>query len=117
MTYKLIMSYTSRSLPYIEAMRRVKTLRGRKQLFSNLPKFVVDDMAIVLYNIILGNAKISPNYKNRLSRIRQQLYKIIRARGKNDRRRELYKQSGTGIFTILLPALASVISSFVAKHV
>ena len=104
-------------MPYLEVMRRVKTLRGRKQLFSNLPKFVVDDMAVVLYNIILGNEKISPAYKNSLSKIRQQLYKIIRARGKNGRKLELYKQSGTGIFTILLPALASLISSLVAKHV
>ena len=111
------MSHTKRTLPYIQAMSRVKSLHGRKQLFSNLPKFVVDDIAVVLYNIILGNAKISPKYKNRLSKIRQQLYKIIRARGKTGRRLELYKQSGTGIFTILLPALASVISSIVAKHV
>jgi len=111
------MSHTKRTLPYIEVMRNVKSLHARKQLFNNLPKFVIDDIAIVLYNIILGNTKIPSKYKAGLSKIRQQLYKIIRAPGKHGRRRELYKQSGTGIFTIMLPALASAISSLIASHV
>ena len=111
------MSHTKRTLPYLQVMRHVKTLRARRELFQNLPKFVADDIAAVLYNIILGNAKISPSYKKRLSKIRQQLYKIIRAPGKNARRQVLYKQSATGLFTILLPALASVISSIVASNV
>ena len=111
------MSHTQRTLPYIRALLRVKSAGVRSQLLHKLPPFVVDDIAAVIYNIVLGNVKISRKYKSQLSRIRHSLYNIIRAPGKAARRKSMYKQSGTGVFIILLPALASVISSIVANHV
>ena len=107
------MAHIQRTLPYVEALRRVKNPKVRQTLFKSLPKFVADDIAEIIYNIIIGSARISPNYKKRLSRVRHQLYTLIKTPNKVERRKTLYKQSGGCIFTILLPALATVISSIV----
>ena len=65
---------------------------------------------------MIGNAHISPNDKKRLGQVRHQLYGMIRATSKGKRRKILYKQSGGGIFAVLLPAIASVISSIIASR-
>jgi hypothetical protein len=110
------MSHIKRSMPFIEAMKRVKSPKARQELFKHLPTFVVDDIAEIIYNILIGNAHISPNYKKRLGQVRHQLYGMIRATSKGKRRKILYKQSGGGIFTVLLPAIASVIASIIASR-
>ena len=109
-----IMAHVQRTLPYVKALRRIQSPKQRQTLFKNMPKFVVDDIAEIIYNIIIGSAHISPKYKQRLGKVRHQLYKIIKSPTTTDRRTALYKQSGGGIFTILLPALATVISSIIA---
>jgi len=87
-------------------------------MFSHLPKFVADDIAEILYNIIMGNAEISKHHRQKLSKIKNELYRIIRAKSKQTRRKELYKQSGGAAFLpILLPAIATVVSSLISKYV
>lgn len=109
------MAQFKRTLPYVYALNRIPSHRHRQSMFSHLPGFVADDIAEILYNIVMGNVHISKNYKNQLSKIRHELYKVIRAKSKKTRQNELYKQSGKGfIFPILLPAIASVIGSLIS---
>lgn len=107
-----------KTLPYVYALNRIPSHRHRQSMFAHLPKFVADDIAEILYNIVLGNVGISKNYKAELSKIRHQLYKIIKIKNKKARRIELYKQSGNGVvFPLLLPVIGSVISSLIGKYV
>ena len=111
----LVMLHVKRTLPFVQAMSRIPTHRHRQSMLSHLPKFVVDDIAEIIYNIVIGNASISSQYRTRLARVKQQLYRIINQKDRTRRRQEIYKQSGTGVFTILLPAIASVISAIVGN--
>lgn len=109
------MSHIKRSLPYLQAIKSVRSVAKRKQLLHHFPRFVVDDIAEIIYNIIVGNVHVSPTHKRRLSKIKRYLYDIIRSRNKRVRRVKIYKQSGTGIFTIILPALAAAVSALVSN--
>lgn len=111
------MSHIARSLPYLTALKATGGGKRSKLLTQYLPKFVIDDIAEVIYNILIGHAKVSAKYKQRLSRVRHRLYDIIRSPNKNVRRQKIYKQSGTGVFSLLIPILTSVVASLVGRNV
>lgn len=111
------MAKYQRTLPYINALNRIPSHRHRQSMFSHLPTFVADDVAEIIYNIVMGNAHISKNYKTQLSKIKRELYKIVKAKSRKARRTVIYKQSGGAAFLpILLPAIATVIGSLITKY-
>lgn len=111
------MSKYQRTLPYIHALNRIPSPRHRQSMFSHLPAFVADDIAEIIYNIVMGNAHISKNYKSQLSKIKHDLYRIVKAKSRKARRTAIYKQSGGAAFLpLLLPAIATVIGSLVSKY-
>ena len=49
----------NRSMPYFTAL--VKTLKDKRMnVLQSFPKFVVDDLIEIIYNVVLGNVDIGP---------------------------------------------------------
>ena len=112
------MDRVKRSLVYIKLLQRFKKKKEMTKLLKNFPEHVPDDIAEVIYNILLGNVSITQKDMVKLRKKRESLITIINSRKKKPKlRKEVYKQSGKGLFTILLPILASVIGGVVSNAV
>lgn len=115
-----------RSLDYVKVLRRAirdkRRLRKKnirvETLLPTFPPYVADDIAEIIYNILLGNVSISASQMARLRRNRAGLISIARDwKKKKSLRRTIYKQSGKGLFAVLIPILASVIGSVVSNAI
>ena len=109
-----------RSLPYIQALLKVKENKERTLLFKKCPDFVASDMVEVLYNILLKNCDISCKHKHVLMKNKCHLASLVHtAKKKRGRRNKakymknvMYKQKG-GFLGALLPIISTVLGGLV----
>jgi hypothetical protein len=100
----------NRTLPYLNLLIEAPNERRQRSLVKGFPKYVIDDIAEIILNILKGNAKLTPSQLKRVLQQRTKLlnlYKIIRQKKK--RSEFIYKQGG-GFLPMLLPILASIAS-------
>ena len=100
------MKYT-RTVPYLKLLTTTPPSK-RKHILNVFPRFAVDDMSEVLYNIVRGNTHITPKEKKLLFRHKTKLLKLVRAKNKSQRRHII--QSG-GLAPFVAPLIASAVSS------
>jgi len=108
------MNKLRRSNSFIKVLQKAKT-RQRTGLLKKFPKFVVNDIAEIIHNILLGNVKISNKQRTRLKQNRAKLMDIMKASHRL-RPALIYKETGGSLFTMLLPLIASVISSIISSR-
>ena len=91
-------------MPYFTAL--VKTLKDKRMnVLQSFPKFVVDDLIEIIYNVVLGNVDIGPS-KTKLKRHQKALIDLVNVKGKKNRRKLIFNQKG-GFLGALLPLLLS----------
>lgn len=102
----------SRSIPYLNVL--LKTQNQRKKLLKSFPKFVIDDILEIIYNVVVGNVKISKRRKSTLRRYKNTLENIVRTKSKKLREKIIYRQTG-GFIGMLIPVIASVATSLISS--
>ena len=93
-------SRLQRSLPFLKVLLNSPTNR-RRAILQKFPRFVIDDIAEILYNIVVGNVKLRRKFRWAIQRYKKPLLKLVQvARNKKLRRNLLnYKQQqGGGIW-------------------
>ena len=96
-----------RSFPYFQALLGAK---NKNKTLKAFPSFVVDDIVEILYNVTLGNAKLSSKQKQTCFKFRTPLTKLVNAKSKLGRRKIVYNQKG-GFLPALLPLIPSIIGA------
>ncbi len=98
----------ARSIPYFNAIMKAPSGK-RVRILQSFPTFVVDDLVEILYNVVIGNVKLSTKSKRIALKYRKQFEDITRvARNQSKRRALLYKQKG-GFLGAIIPVLASIV--------
>jgi len=97
----------NRSIPFFNALLKAPVNR-RNHILQAFPKFVVDDLVEVLYNVVLGRINIGSR-KQHLNKHRKTLLNIVNTNNKNTRRNIIYRQKGQ-FLTSLIPIVLSLIS-------
>ena len=113
-------SRLQRSLPFLKVLLNSPTNR-RKSILQKFPRFVIDDNAEILYNIVLGNVKLRGKFRAVIQQYKHPLLKLVQvARNKKLRRQLLnYKQQrGGGILAtsaLLLPLIISLVGKIIGR--
>ena len=107
------MEHLVRSDPYFQILKR-SNKKQRRQLMKQFPAYVSHDVAEIVFNLLRGVVPITPRKKSQLNGVKCQLFDLVNTKDKKKRQKMLYNQSGTGVFSILLPILVSVIGGLVS---
>ena len=113
-------SRLQRSLPFLKVLLN-SPINSRRAILQKFPRFVIDDIAEILYNIVLGNVKLRGKLRVVIHKYKIPLLKLVQvARNKKLRRQLLnYKQQqGGGIFAtsaILLPLIISLVGKIIGR--
>jgi ribosomal protein S18 len=104
-----------RSLPFIQALVKIRYNKDRLAVLKKFPSFVIKDIIEILYNVISKNCKISPRHVNLLRKHQKSVTQLIdnAKRRKLNNNMVLYKQKG-GFLGAILPILASVLGTLFA---
>jgi hypothetical protein len=79
-----------------------------------MPKQVQNDLIEIMNNVTLGKAPIHPQLKKRLHRHSKPLIQLTRIKGRPNRRKFVYNQSG-GFVGALVPVLASLVGGIIGN--
>ena len=79
-------------------------------MLQSFPKYVLDDIIEILYNIVNGNVKISKKSHDILRRRKGILLSITGAKSPKARRDLVYKQNG-GFLGMVLPIITGLLAS------
>ena len=99
------------SLPYFNALLKAPNVR-RMEILQSFPKFVVNDLIEVIYNVVLGNVDIGKR-KTKLKKHRKVLLELVSVKGKKNRRNLVFSQKG-GFLGALIPIALSIIGKTMA---
>lgn len=108
------MKPSKRSLPFIHALINVKQNKNKLALLRKFPRFVLDDILEILYNVVNQNCRITGKHVHILRKHKSSVSNLLNSALKKrvkSRHRVLYKQKG-GFLATLLPIIASVLGSF-----
>ena len=101
-----------RTLPYLRLLI-VAPPKSRCKMLKSYPSFVVDDMAEILYTILITLR--NPNYLSFIKRRKRLMTEIFKvARNPKQRKQIILNQKG-GFIGAVLPILASVIGGLVGS--
>lgn len=104
----------SRSLPYIKILLKSKV--NKSDLLQRFPDYVADDIAEILFNIVMGNVKTSKTLVKRLKRYKRPLLKLVNIHDRKKRRKYVYKQKG-GFLASVLPVAISLIGGIIGNAI
>lgn len=104
-----------RSLPYIKVLILSKANVDKKKVLHNFPPYVINDIVEILFNIIMGNIKITAKDQKSLKPYKKPLLKLVNT-PKRSRKAFVYKQKG-GFIGAVLPIIASLIGGLVSNVV
>lgn len=99
-----------RSLPYFSALLKANS-NMRMSILQSFPKFVVDDIIEVMYNVVLGKVKIGSRALN-LKRHKKALVEMVNETSKKGRRNIIFNQKG-GFLGALLPLVMGLVGPLI----
>ena len=101
-----------RTIPYLSVLVNTPKPRTQNKLLKSFPDYVLDDIAEVLYNLMLNNVRIG-NKKQResLTKHKHQLTFLYNNLKKKQKRRKILRNQKGGFLAAVLPAVASVLPS------
>ena len=97
-----------KSVPYIDTLL-IAPPSSRVHLLRSFPAYVIDDIVEILYNVVMNNVNVHSSHISKLSRHKNALNTLIRARRKHTRQKVMYKQNG-GFLGAVIPIIAGVVS-------
>jgi len=106
-----------KSLPLLKVVSKL-TKENRKKILSQLggEDVVYNALREIAHNTIKGNIKLNNIQKSKLKPYSRTLKELCSTKSCKNKRKKLVVQSG-GFLPILIPAVASIISSLVARNV
>ena len=101
------MNRFQRSIPYFQILCQTNR---RKLYLKDCPKFVIDDICKILYNILQGNAEIDKKQVKQINKVKHKLKQFMRKR-KHPSRRKFIKNQNGGFLGAIIPIIASAIGA------
>ena len=99
-----------RTLPFLKILAKSKPRVNKIELLRRFPDYVTNDIIEMLYNILVGNVRISSKQKSMLSKHRKAMHNFANLNSLSGRRQFIYKQKG-GFITTILPMIISALGS------
>lgn len=87
----------------------------RKAILKNAPKHVIDALSEICLNTVVGNVKISPKIKAKLSKYRKVLRDLSDKRTTLAKKRKLLVQKGGFLGIILSTLLSGLVGSLLNR--
>ncbi len=96
-----------RSVPYFRSL--IKSSK-RMQFLKECPRFVIDDICEILYNVLKGNVTVSQKFGQVVQKHNKKMGDFIGLKKHSARKTFLRKQHG-GFLGALIPLIAGVIGA------
>jgi hypothetical protein len=91
------------------------TSSKRKKYLENADDELIKLIIECCYNTLNGTLKFSPTKKEKIRKHRNLIRKIAKAGHNLKQKKKILIQSGKGVFSILLPAIISIVSALISK--
>ena len=105
----------SRTLPFLKILQKSKPRVNKVEILRKFPGYVINDMAELLHNILIGNVSIKPKEKKSLIKYRRAMHDFSNLPSLKRRRQFIYKQKG-GFLGVILPLIVSALSQLFQKN-
>lgn len=105
-----------KALPILKYVSNVKSGLKRKRILKEISSdpHIYDAICEVCLNTVKGNIELSPADRKKLKSHKKCLVALASRKGARGYKRQLVVQSGGAILPILIPAVASIVSSIIS---
>lgn len=102
-------------MPLIQAFCSLKSRKDKQKLLRAFELCILKAAQEMSVNTLKGNVMLTPHQKKVLRKYKKVLQTLSSQSLPRPRKKKVVLQKGTGLFTILLPIIASAIAGAVSK--